>query len=226
VIVTIDGPAGAGKSSVAKRLAEFVGFNHLDSGAFYRCYAWLANNDSVSLDSKEDVQAMLDSSELKADFNQNPPQYWINGINVTDHIRTNAVSSIVSEIAKIGIVRTCIVKQLRAVAEHGNFVIEGRDIGTVVFPHAGVKFYLTASIEERARRRYKELQAKGENVDLKSLELQIQNRDYEDSHREIAPLTRPENSIEIDCTNLSIDEVIAAMAEQIPESEAKGAKTC
>jgi cytidylate kinase len=215
MIVTIDGPAGAGKSTVAKMLSEHVGFQHLDSGAFYRCYAWQAKQLKTELDQPSEIQSLLESVELTVNFQQTPPVYFVNGKNVSKDIRTNEVSRVTSNVSQVPEVREIVNSALRKETSSGNFVIEGRDIGSVVFPNAEYKFYLTASIEERAKRRFKELKESGEFVELTQLQEDIRKRDELDSNRKISPLIQPEDAILIDCTDLSINQVIENMSNFI-----------
>ncbi len=215
MIIAIDGPAGAGKSTVARQLAEELKFRVLDSGAFYRCYAYQARRLKLDLDSLKPLKAFLAETDLQADFQAEPPRYYVNNEDVTEEIRSNEVSREVSRIAKVELIRDAVSKQLREVAPQGDFVIEGRDIGSVVFPDATIKFFLTASIDERASRRHQELSEKGEKVDLNHLRDQIRYRDREDSSREIAPLIQPDDSILVDSTSRSVREIILEMSAQV-----------
>jgi len=215
MIVTIDGPAGAGKSTVAKLLSRNIGFQYMDSGALYRCYAYQAWKTGLDLEQKTDLEVFLRSTSIDADFHQSRPRLWVNGEEVTEEIRTSLVSGLVSNISKLGEVRDAVVLKLRDLAGNGDFVIDGRDIGTVVFPDAEVKVYLTASLEERAQRRSKDFLEQGEAVDLEDLKKQITRRDLEDSTRELAPLKKPEDAVEIDTTHMSMDSVLERITELI-----------
>jgi CMP/dCMP kinase len=215
MIVAIDGPAGAGKSTVARLLAEELRFLVLDSGAFYRCYAYQARKLNLDLDNSEAMGAFLEDTRLRSDYQADPPRYFINDEEVTEKIRSNEVSREVSRIAKVESVRNAVSKQLREVSPQGDFVVEGRDIGSVVFPDAPIKFFLTASIDARASRRHKELSKKGEQVDLDHLRDQIRYRDREDSSRAVAPLIQPDDSILVDSTSRSVREIITEMSAKI-----------
>ena len=215
MIVTIDGPAGAGKSTVAKLLARSIGFQYMDSGALYRCYAYQAWLTGANLDTCLDLEKFVRNTSIDADFHQAHPRLWVNGQEVSDEIRSNLVSGLVSKVSKIGTVREAVVQKLRDLAETGDFVIDGRDIGTVVFPDAEVKIYLTASLQARAQRRLADYLKQGESIDLESLKEQIARRDFEDSTRDLAPLKKPEDAVEIDTTEMTTDSVIEKMSALI-----------
>ena len=210
-IITIDGPAGSGKGTVANGLANRLGFIHLDSGAIYRCVTLQVLKQNIQL--TETARIANIANEIKIEFAKDG-QVLIDGENVTKAIRENDVNTIVAEVAKIKKLRLNVEVLQRTIAESNNTIVEGRDTGTVVFPNAEVKFYLDADVEERARRRYKENQEKGiESTYEEVLEI-VKKRDYEDMNREFAPLKKPEDAITVDSTNLSIEEVLDKM-EQI-----------
>jgi len=217
MIVTIDGPAGAGKSTVARMLAQRVGFQYLDSGAIYRCYAFQAWKTGLDLENPGNLEDFLKKTDVKADFHSESPRLWVDGLEVTEEIRSSLVSGLVSRISSFGEVRNAVVQKLRDLARIGDYVIDGRDIGTVVFPDAGLKVFLTASLEERAKRRSLDLQEQGEVVDMEKLKQQISQRDLEDSTREIAPLRKPGDAVEIDTTGISREQVLERMSQMVDE---------
>lgn len=212
LIIAIDGYSSTGKSTLAKKLANKLEYSHIDSGAMYRAvtlYA-LANgmiNDKGQVN-KQDLLAALPHIFIL--FIWNPEievnEVFLNGANVENLIREMNVSENVSEVAKIAEVRFAMVGQQRRMAQSGGVVMDGRDIGTTVFPDADVKLFITASAEERAKRRYKELIEKGTIVSFEEVLANINERDYLDSHREVSPLRKAEDAIEIDNGNISIQE--------------------
>lgn len=206
IVVAIDGPAGAGKSTIAKLAAEKLGYAYIDTGAMYRSVAWKFLQTGKAFD--EDFISGL-SKTMLIDFK---PEAKINrvfadGTEVTDAIRTPEVTAIVSRVAAIGAVREAMVDQQRRMGEAGGVLMDGRDIGTVVFPNAQLKIFLTASVEERARRRYAEMVAKGQQVDLQQLQADIAERDKQDSERAISPLRQAEDALLLDTSDMGISEV-------------------
>jgi len=211
LIVAIDGPSGAGKSSVTKALAERLGYIHIDTGAMFRTVALFVSR--LEIDPEDD--AALDSlcSRLSIEFDSSggKSRVMANGEDVTTNIRTPEISLLTSKIAARPSVRKHLLLQQQKMGARGGVVLEGRDIGTVVFPDAHVKFYLTATAEERGRRRYEELKEKGENVSLQQTIADVQQRDQQDLNRDIAPLRRADDAIEIDTTDLTPDAVLSRM---------------
>lgn len=210
-IIAIDGPAGAGKSTVAKRLAKKLGYTYIDTGAMYRAVAWKTLckyqgdvTEASILEAAKDIDVRLSCIDGKA-------RVAVDGIDVTEEIRRPEVTGIVSRVAALGAVREQMVTLQRAMAADGAVVMDGRDIATNVLPNADVKIFLTASVEERARRRYEEMQAKGYPIDLNTLQHEISARDKQDSERIIAPLRQAEDAVLIDTTGMSIDEVTARL---------------
>lgn len=210
-IIAIDGPAGAGKSTVAKRLAKKLGYTYIDTGAMYRAVAWKTLcqhqgdvTEASILEAAKDIDIWLSCIDGKA-------RVVVDGIDVTEEIRRPEVTGIVSRVAALGAVREQMVTLQRAMAADGAVVMDGRDIATNVLPNADVKIFLTASVEERARRRYEEMQAKGYPIDLNTLQHEISARDKQDSERLIAPLRQAEDAVLIDTTGMSIDEVTARL---------------
>ena len=210
-IVTIDGPAGAGKSSVSRQLARRLGFTYMDTGAMYRAVALAALEAGLRLDDAEAIGAMLDdiNLELKGD------KVYLRGEDVSSAIRTPEMDQAASAVSRLPVVREFLGRLQKDMGSAGGVVAEGRDMGSVVFPGARYKFFLTASPEERARRRQRQLREKGQDVDVNYLLRQIINRDEADSTREVAPLMVPPNSIIIDSTNLGVENVLEEMIKYI-----------
>lgn len=206
--IAIDGPAGAGKSTVAQKIASELNFVYIDTGAMYRALAWAALQQGVPVQDQAQVSALLTTGriELKRDAD-GQHVYW-NGQDITSQIRTQEVSNHASIVASYGDVRAQMLVLQRAMAESGNVVMDGRDIGTHVLPHADVKIFLTASVDERAQRRYDELIGKGNDADLEQLKLEIAERDKRDSEREVAPLRQADDAVLVDTTGKSIDQVV------------------
>lgn len=209
-MVAIDGPAGAGKSTVAKRVARELGLTYIDTGAMYRAVAWkvLQQNKEVT---EEAILATAKDIDVALEYREGKTHVFVDGAEVTDAIRTPEVSRIVSLVASLGPVREKFVELQRRMAENDSVLMDGRDIGTNVLPKADVKIYLTASVEERARRRAKELREKGHDVTLSDVERDIAARDKADMEREISPLRQAEDAILVDTTGLTIDEVVAKL---------------
>ncbi len=204
-IIAIDGPAGAGKSTVTKLVAARLGLLFLDTGAMYRAIAWLVLEAQLALDDELNIARLVSQAKIELAGER----VVVNNIDVTEAIRTQAVSSAVSPIAKLGVVRTALVKQQQAIGAQGGIVAEGRDMCTHVFPQAQVKIFLTASVAERARRRQQDLRERGQGeVSLAELEKSIAERDTIDSTREISPLKQAADAVEIISDNLSIEEVV------------------
>ena len=210
-IVAIDGPAGAGKSTVTRRLAHELGLLYLDTGAMYRAVTWLAMESGIAFDDRDAIADLLQNLDLKLTAPNGaelPTVVQVNGQEVTNAIRTPKVTANVSAIAALATVREKLVEIQQQWGEQGGLIAEGRDIGTNVFPNAELKIFLTASVQERARRRWQDFQNQGNDLDLKQLEQDIQQRDEQDSNRAIAPLKKADDAIELITDNLTIDEVI------------------
>ena len=202
MIIAIDGPAGSGKSTIAKLIAEDLGLVYLDTGAMYRLVTLKALNDGI-LGNLDKIIKMLDN--LNIDIKENG--FYLDDIDVSEEIRKPVVSENVSDIAAIREVREKMVDLQRKFSESKNVILDGRDIGTVVFPNADVKIFLVADAKERANRRYKELVAKGENVRIEEIYENILKRDEIDSTRKESPLKKEDNAIEVDTTSKNIEEV-------------------
>jgi pantoate ligase/cytidylate kinase len=210
-IIAIDGPAGAGKSTVTRRVAESLGLLYLDTGAMYRAVTWLVMKFDIPFTDEEAIASLIKDVEIELippDSRDRPIVVKINGEDVTQAIRTPEVTSNVSAISALELVRDRLVKQQQKYGDRGGIVAEGRDIGTNVFPDADLKIFLTASVRERAKRRFYDFQERGIAIDLEKLEKDIEIRDAKDSSRAIAPLTKAVDAIEINTDELSIEEVI------------------
>ena len=216
--IAIDGPAGAGKSTIAKRLAKELGYYYVDTGAIYRTVAYFMDLWGVSPKDVDSVERYIDELTIKIEYDEDGKQHMLmNGMDVTDEIRTQDISQKASLISAHAVVRDVLLDMQRDVAKAHNVIMDGRDIGTVVLPKADVKIFLTASAEVRAKRRYDELIAKGQQANLAQVLKEIQQRDYQDTHREIAPLKMARDSVKLDTSDLDIDGVIAAMRKIIGE---------
>ena len=197
-IIAVDGPAGAGKSTVSKIVASKLGYTYIDTGAMYRAVALKSSRSAENLaDIVKDINIELDDRA----------RVFLDGADVTKEIRTPEISKLASDVSKFPFVRKKLTELQRKMATRGAVIMDGRDIGTQVLPNADLKIFLTASLDERARRRFEELQAKGQTADLADVKKEIALRDKQDSEREIAPLKQAEDAILIDSTNLTIDEV-------------------
>ena len=216
IVVAIDGPAGAGKSTIAKLVAEKLGYAYIDTGAMYRSVAWKFLQTGKDFD--EDLISTLAKTmviEFKPEASVN--RVFVDGAEVTEAIRSAEVTANVSRVAAIGAVREAMVAQQRRMGESGGVLMDGRDIGTVVFPNAQLKIFLTASVEERALRRYKELMAKGQDVDLAQLKEDIASRDKQDSERAISPLRQAEDALLLDTSHMNIKQVTAKILHLVEE---------
>ena len=216
IVVAIDGPAGAGKSTIAKLVAEKLGYAYIDTGAMYRSVAWKFLQTGKGFD--EALISTLAKTmviEFKPEASVN--RVFVDGAEVTDAIRSAEVTANVSRVAAIGAVREAMVAQQRRMGESGGVLMDGRDIGTVVFPNAQLKIFLTASVEERALRRYKELMAKGQDVDLAQLKEDIASRDKQDSERAISPLRQAEDALLLDTSHMNIEQVTAKILHLVEE---------
>ena len=219
--IAIDGPAGAGKSTIAKRLASELGYHYVDTGAIYRTVAYFMDLWGVSPKDVDGVERYIDELTIGIEYDEEGKQHMImNGMDVTDDIRTQDISQKASLVSAHAVVREVLLDMQRDMAKEHNVVMDGRDIGTVVLPKATVKIFLTADPAVRAKRRYDELIAKGQKAKYETILKEVQQRDYQDTHRELAPLKMAKDSIKVDTSNLDIDGVVDAIrkivAEKIP----------
>ncbi len=216
--IAIDGPAGAGKSTIARRLAKELGYYYVDTGAIYRTVAYFLDLLGISPKDIDGVSRYIDELTVEIEYDEEGKQHMIlNGMDVTEDIRTQDISQKASLVSAHAIVRDMLLDMQRDVARKHNVVMDGRDIGTVVLPKATVKIFLTAKPEVRAQRRCDELNAKGQKSDFKKILQEIEQRDYQDTHREVAPLKMCRDSVKLDTSELDIDGVLAQMKRIIGE---------
>lgn len=214
IAIAIDGPAAAGKSTVAKLVAKQLSYIYIDTGAMYRSLTLKALKQAVSLENEVELAKLLSTTKIELQQSDNGQKVYLDGRDVTLDIRTQEVTNNVSNVAKHKSVRKDMVKRQQALAEERGVVMDGRDIGTHVIPNAEVKVFLHATVEERAKRRHEENQLKGFDSDLEELKKEIVQRDLIDTKRESAPLIIAENAIEIDTTSLSIEEVAKQILDE------------
>jgi cytidylate kinase len=214
MIITIDGPAGTGKSSVAHAVAEKLGFDFLDTGAMYRAVALAALRRAAHLEDQRELAFVARAAKIVFDFSRQPPGVLLNGEEMSHQLRGSEVTRAASFVAQVPEIRQLLVAQQREIgAGRPNLVTEGRDQGSVVFPDAELKIFLDAAAAERARRRAVQLRSRGEIVDMQELQREIVQRDARDSKRSVGPLTRPKDAIVIDSTELSQDQVVQRIVE-------------
>ena len=210
--IAIDGPAGAGKSTIARALAKELGYYYVDTGAIYRTVAYFLDLLGVSPKDADGVHRYIDELTIEIEYDEEGKQHMLmNGMDVTNDIRTQDISQKASLVSAHPEVREMLLDMQRDVAKKHNVIMDGRDIGTVVLPKANVKIFLTASAEVRAQRRTDELKAKGEKADYARILKEIQQRDYQDTHREVAPLKMSRDSIKVDTSEMDIDGVVAEL---------------
>ena len=213
--IAIDGPSGAGKSTIAKKIAEKLGITYLDTGAMYRTVALYAVNSGKNPSSQEEVVPLLENIKISYEKVGGENRIFLNGKDVSEDIRMHNISKCASEVSKIPEVRAFLVEKQREIAKNNDVVLDGRDITSHVLPDTKYKFYLTATAEERANRRFKELSDKGQNVSYETILADIKDRDYNDMNRKVSPLVKTPDSIEIDSTNMTLDEVADAIMGHI-----------
>ena len=207
MIIAIDGPAGAGKSTIAKLIAKQLGLVYIDTGAMYRAVGLKAKRNNIACSEQEKIEEMLKNTEVELKNENGATAVYLDGENVSTEIRLPEISRMASDISAVPVVRYVMVEMQRSMANKTDTILDGRDIGTFVLPNADVKIFLTASVEERAERRYKELIARGENVKREDVRSDIEKRDYNDSHRALAPLKKADDATEVDTTGMTIDQV-------------------
>jgi len=215
-VICIDGPGGAGKGTIAKAVANALGYHILDSGAIYRLMALATDKHQINSDDISSLKILAENLDVVFDFPQDKAaRILLEGENVTDELRLETTANRASELAPIAEVRAALLQRQRDFAQPPGLVADGRDMGTVVFPESMAKFFLTASAEERATRRHKQLQEQGKDVSIASLLEAIEERDMRDRNRSVAPLRPAEDAIEIDTTEMSIEEVVNQVLERI-----------
>ena len=216
--IAIDGPAGAGKSTIARRIAKDLGCYYVDTGAIYRTVAYFMDLLGVSPKDTDGVERYIDELTVGIEYDEDGLQHMImNGMDVTADIRTQEIGQKASLVSAHAIVREAMLDMQQEVARNYDVIMDGRDIGTVVLPKATVKIFMTASAEVRAKRRTEELLAKGQKVTYEKVLKEIQQRDYQDTHREVAPLKMCRDSIKLDTSDMTIEEVVAEMKRIVGE---------
>jgi cytidylate kinase len=218
--IALDGPSGAGKSTIAKTAAARLGFVYVDTGALYRSIAYHVISEGADVNNAEQVAAGLDGLDIKLAYRDGAQIVLVNGEDVSDRIRTPEVSMGASAVSKLPEVRAFLLETQRSISRENDVIMDGRDIGTVVLPDAQVKIFLTASAEERANRRFKELSEKGDTSTYEEVLADINQRDYNDTHRDIAPLKQAEDAQLIDSTNMSVSEVADAIVKAAQDFKA------
>lgn len=221
--IAIDGPAGAGKSTVARALAEGLGYVYVDTGAMYRAMAYFFLQKGIKKEDEPAITAAVDGADVTIRYEDGAQQVFLNGENVTGFLRTEQVGNMASHTSVYPAVRKKLVALQQRLAKTTNVIMDGRDIGTCVLPDAQVKIYLTASVETRARRRFEELAAKGESPDLQKIKEDIAERDYRDMHREMSPLKQADDALLLDSSGMGVGEVVARIAEIVEKRSAAGA---
>lgn len=215
--IAIDGPAGAGKSTIAKAVAKRLGIIYLDTGAMYRSVAYYVLKHGVGVSDEKEVQRLLDGLVMDIRYEDGAQQIYVCGENVTPYLREPHMSKAASDVSALPAVRYKMVELQRAFAASHDVVLDGRDIGTFVLPEANCKFYMTASPEERAERRHKELAEKGSACTLQEVLDDINKRDYNDSHRAVAPLRQADDAVYIDTTDMTPEEVTELVVRTVSE---------
>ena len=217
ISIAIDGPAGAGKSTIAKKIAKELGIIYLDTGAMYRTVALKALKEGISTSDKENLTELVQNIDMRISYIGDEQRIFLDNEDVSQKIRTPEVSKGASDVAVIPEVRLKMVELQRKISDENSVVMDGRDIGTYVLPNASLKIFLTASVDERAKRRYNEQREKGIEITLDEVKKEIIYRDKNDSEREFAPLKKADDAIEIDTTNLSINEVVDRIISLVRE---------
>jgi CMP/dCMP kinase len=221
LVIAIDGPSGAGKSTIARVLARRLGYTYIDTGAMYRAVGWKAKQEGVDPSDEAALQQLCTWTDVTIKHDSSGQRVLVNGVEVTGEIRTPEMGMMASAVSKSPAVRARLLTLQRLLGASGGVVMDGRDIGTVVFPGAEVKFYLDASEEERGRRRWQELKDKGCDVDQAVITAEIRARDLQDSSRDIAPLKRAPDASYVDSSTMTIEEVVAAMLSICVEKDSR-----
>lgn len=217
-VIAIDGPAGAGKSTISKMVAKQLKYIYIDTGAMYRAVAWRVLQEYKPPISTKQIIASVQDIDIKLSYDDKQNlQVETNGTNVTTEIRTPQVTALVSQVAAVGQVREKMVELQRNMAKQGKILMDGRDIGTCVLPNADLKIYLTASADERANRRAKQMAQKGYNIDVEKIKADIIARDEADMNREISPLKKADDAILLDTTDMTIDEVLKTIIKMVQD---------
>lgn len=211
--IALDGPSAAGKSTIAKCLAKKLGYVHLDTGAMYRCVAYKALHSGVDMSNEDALCDMIEKTDIVM---KSDGTIILDGTIITNEIRTDEISMGASKVSAFKHVRELLVAQQQKMAENKGYIMDGRDIGTVVLPGAELKIFMTASAEARAKRRHLENLSKGFESDLNQIIKEIEQRDYQDTHREHSPLKKAEDAIVLDTSELTIEEVVAKIEELLP----------
>ena len=220
VSVAVDGPAGSGKSTITKMVAKSLGFNYVDTGAMYRALTYNFLSNGLDELEEEEIKELLSKTDFKVEYVDGVQYVYVNNEEVSDKIRTADVSKFTSLFAKSPAVRDFLIDTQRNLANTNNIIMDGRDIASVVLPNADVKIFLTASVEERARRRVLDFERQGiENVDFEKVKEDIKARDWQDENRDIAPLVKVDSATLLDTTSLTIDEVVEKMTELVKSVE-------
>jgi cytidylate kinase len=218
IVIAIDGPAGSGKSTTARLLAKRLGMAYIDSGAFYRAITLEFINQKVDIKNSGAVAEQIKQIEIALEANENGNVIFLNGRNVSAEIRSPEVTALVSAVAALTAVREKVTQQLHKIARNRSLVVEGRDIGTVVFPHADLKIYMEAAVEERARRRHRELHDSGVISDFESIKSDIERRDQHDSQRLLSPLSKAADAVVLNTTNMNVDEVVEFIVAKLQQN--------
>jgi len=221
-IVAIDGPVGAGKTTTARRVAEELGFLYIDTGAMYRAVTLDVLNNNVDPRDEAGVERVAAETKIELEHREDGQHTFLNGVDVSERIRDRDVTNAVSDVSAMRCVRERMWAIQRSVGRDGGVVMEGRDIGTVVFPDAEFKIYLDASVDERVRRRYRELKAKGVDVDMENLRKEILERDRANTERALAPLAKARDAVVIDTTGMTFEEQVAEIVNLVRGKESRG----